>query len=137
SERLLEHLGESSEAARALEALIAHLGNQVERLSTLLQDLLARRDQWLPALMQARASTEFRAVSARALRGLVRSHFEQLRCTLRGARRGEMWDLPCQAAANLLASSRLNGARRKPLGGYARRTEGPGPDGDRYEAWRI
>ncbi|MFO7305033.1 MAG: UvrD-helicase domain-containing protein [Gammaproteobacteria bacterium] len=137
SERLLEHLGESSEAARALEALIAHLGNQVERLSTLLQDLLARRDQWLPALMQARASTDFRAVIERALRGIVRSHLEQLCRTLSDAQRREMWELTCHAAENLLASPSLNGARRKLLEGYARMTQVPGPDVDSYEAWQI
>ncbi|HET9446452.1 MAG TPA: UvrD-helicase domain-containing protein, partial [Steroidobacteraceae bacterium] len=59
--RLLERLGEGSPVSAHLEVLVMHLGNRVERLIQLLNDLLAKRDQWLHIVMHARASTDLRA----------------------------------------------------------------------------
>lgn len=136
-ERLLEHLGEDTEQARALETLIAHLGNQVERLVVLLVDLLQRRDQWLPAFMQARASADLRAIIEGALSGIVKCHLEQLCRALSETRRRELWELTCHAAENLLANPDLNAMRRRLLESHERIVQTPDADTDSYEAWRI
>ncbi|MEQ1581961.1 MAG: UvrD-helicase domain-containing protein [Steroidobacteraceae bacterium] len=45
--RVIEHLGTDSPVAAAVERLVRHLDNQVGTLTTLLTDLLQRRDHWL------------------------------------------------------------------------------------------
>lgn len=136
-ERLLDHLGEDDAAGRALASLIAHLGNQVERLVQLLVDLLGRRDQWLPAILHARASADFRAIIEGTLRAVVQRHLEQMCLGLSEARRCEIWELTCFAAGNLLARPDLDAARRRLLEGYERIARTPGPDTDSLAAWRI
>ncbi len=88
--------------AAHLEVLVMHLGNRVERLIQLLNDLLAKRDQWLHIVMHARASTDLRATLQATLTRLVESHLQTL-CEALGADRCEMLlQLRRYAARNLL-----------------------------------
>ena len=62
--RLIERLGDGSEAAGRLEHLIVHLANRVDRIIVLLSELLAKRDQWLHPIV-ARAAQRGPARDAR------------------------------------------------------------------------
>ena len=135
-EELLEHLGENSAAARGLETLITHLGNQVDRLLALLTDLLQRRDQWLHALMHARGASDLRAVIEHALNDVVVKHFESLVANLSPAQLDEMWALTQYAAENLLANPKL-AAGRRPLLESALSLILPGASAEDADAWRA
>ena len=135
-EELLEHLGENSAAARGLETLITHLGNQVDRLLALLTDLLQRRDQWLHALMHARGASDLRAVIEHALNDVVVKHFESLVANLSPAQLDEMWALTQYAAENLLANPKL-AAGRRPLLESALTLILPGASAEDADAWRA
>ena len=87
--RLLERLGDGSTVSAHLEVLVMHLGNRVERLIQLLNDLLAKRDQWLHIVMHARASTDLRATLQATLTRLVENHLRTL-CETLGKERCEM-----------------------------------------------
>ncbi|HKU15307.1 MAG TPA: UvrD-helicase domain-containing protein [Steroidobacteraceae bacterium] len=113
--QLLERLGEGSDVARHLEVLVMHLGNRVDRLILLLNDLLAKRDQWLHIVMHARASTDLRATLEATLTRLVESHLETL-CEALGPDRCEvLLQLRRYAAKNLLADDRVAAATRAAL----------------------
>ncbi|MGH8237586.1 MAG: UvrD-helicase domain-containing protein, partial [Steroidobacteraceae bacterium] len=113
--RLLERLGDGSQVAAHLEVLVMHLGNRVERLVQLLNDLLAKRDQWLHIVMHARASTDLRATLQATLTRLVESHLQML-CEALGADRCEvLLQLRRYAARNLLSDDRTSPATRAVL----------------------
>jgi ATP-dependent helicase/nuclease subunit A len=135
-EELLEHLGENSAAARSLETLITHLGNQVDRLLQLLTDLLQRRDQWLHALIYARGSSDLRTVIEHALNDVVVKHFESLVANLSPAQLDDVWALTQYAAENLLANPKL-AASRRPLLESALSLILPGATAEDADAWRA
>lgn len=137
SERLLETLGDGSNEAEKLETLISHLGNQVDQLLELMIDLLQRRDQWLHALVQARASADLRKVVERALSAVVARHLEDLCRTLPSEARLEAWALTRYAAENLLANPALNENRRALLQACLDAREPPGADTTSFESWRA
>jgi ATP-dependent helicase/nuclease subunit A len=113
--RLLERLGDGSAVAAHLEVLVMHLGNRVERLIQLLNDLLAKRDQWLHVVMHARASTDLRATLEATLTRLVESHLQTL-CESLGRDRCEMLlQLRRYSARNLLSDDRTAPAMRAVL----------------------
>ena len=110
--RLLERLGDGSTVAAHLEVLVMHLGNRVERLIQLLNDLLAKRDQWLHIVMHARASRDLRATLQATLTRLVENHLQML-CEALGKDRCEMLlQLRRFSARNLLADDRISPAMR-------------------------
>ena len=109
---LIERLGDGSEAATNLEALIVHLGNRVDRLAELLSGLLAKRDQWLHPVMHARASHNLREVLEDSLRRLVTRHLAALSDALGADRVNELLELAKYSAGNLLANGGLAPARR-------------------------
>lgn len=135
-EELLEHLGDETPAARSLETLISHLGNQVDRLLGLLMDLLQRRDQWLHALMHARRASDLRTAIENALNDVVVKHFESLVANLSPAQLDELWALTQYAAENLLANARLSAGRR-PLLESALSLILPGATTEDADAWRA
>lgn len=135
-EELLEHLGEDSAAARSLETLISHLGNQVDRLLQLLMDLLQRRDQWLHALIHARGASDLRAAIEHALNDVVVKHFESLVASLSPAQLDEVWTLTQYAAENMLANPKL-GVGRRPLLESALSLILPGASAEDADAWRA
>ncbi|UCC14524.1 MAG: UvrD-helicase domain-containing protein, partial [Gammaproteobacteria bacterium] len=53
--RTLAGAGESGESGAAIRGLLAHLDNRFDRVESMLVDLLARRDQWLPRVTTPRA----------------------------------------------------------------------------------
>ncbi|HET9449134.1 MAG TPA: UvrD-helicase domain-containing protein [Steroidobacteraceae bacterium] len=113
--RLLERLGDGSPVAAHLEVLVMHLGNRVERLIQLLNDLLAKRDQWLHIVMHARASTDLRATLQATLTRLVENHLQAL-CEALGKERCEvLLQLRRYSARNLLAEERTSAAMRAVL----------------------
>ena len=109
--QMIERLGEEQREMHGLEALIAHLGNRVERLIELLSDLLARRDQWLHQVMNARSLDDLRGVLEATLRALVEHHLARLSEALGEARRQELFALAQFAARNLLAEGRAEHRR--------------------------
>ena len=113
--RLLERLGDGSEVSRHLEVLVMHLGNRVERLIQLLNDLLAKRDQWLHIVMHARASTDLRAALQATLTRLVENHLELLCETLGKDRCEVLLQLRRYSARNLLNEDRISPAMRAVL----------------------
>jgi ATP-dependent exoDNAse (exonuclease V) beta subunit len=113
--RLLERLGEGSAVAAHLEVLVMHLGNRVERLIQLLNDLLAKRDQWLHIVVHARASTDLRATLQATLTRLVENHLETLWDALGKDRCEMLLQLRRFSARNLLAEDRTSPAMRAVL----------------------
>jgi len=113
--RLLERLGDGSDVSAHLEVLVMHLGNRVERLIQLLNDLLGKRDQWLHIVMHARASTDLRTTLQATLTRLVENHLELL-CEALGKDRCEvLLQLRRYSARNLLNENRVTPATRAVL----------------------
>lgn len=115
--QLISHLGDGSPVAQQLEALIVHLGNRVDRLIELLSALLAKRDQWLHAIVRARASTDLRDALEQTLDRAVERHLTKLRDALGPTRVAELFELAQYAATNLLANDGLAAERRTQLEG--------------------
>jgi ATP-dependent helicase/nuclease subunit A len=113
--RLLERLGDGSTVAAHLEVLVMHLGNRVERLIQLLNDLLAKRDQWLHIVMHARGSTDLRATLQATLTRLVENHLQTLCETLGKERCEVLLQLRRYSARNLLSEDRTSPAMRAVL----------------------
>jgi ATP-dependent exoDNAse (exonuclease V) beta subunit len=113
--RLLERLGDGSPVSAHLEVLVMHLGNRVERLIQLLNDLLAKRDQWLHIVMHARASTDLRATLQATLTRLVENHLQTLCETLGKERCEVLLQLRRYSARNLLSEDRTAAAMRAVL----------------------
>ena len=65
--RMMRQLGDGSPGARALRFLLAASGTGAERMVTLMAQMLATRDQWLPHLFAA-DEAELRLIVERALR---------------------------------------------------------------------
>ena len=65
--RMMQQLGDGSPGARALRFLLEASDTSAERMVTLMAQMLATRDQWLPHVFGADAS-EFRVILERALR---------------------------------------------------------------------
>lgn len=112
AERLLTRLGDDAEVSAQLDVLILHMGNRLERLIELLVDLLARRDQWLHAVMQARSTTDLRRTIERSLQAVVGHHLQALANTLPPEMKADVWALTQYAINNKLAESRLDDALR-------------------------
>jgi ATP-dependent helicase/nuclease subunit A len=113
--RLLERMGDGSTVAAHLEVLVMHLGNRVERLIQLLNDLLGKRDQWLHIVMHARASTDLRTTLQATLTRLVENHLQAL-CEMLGKERCEvLLQLRRYSARNLLAEDRTSATMRAVL----------------------
>jgi ATP-dependent helicase/nuclease subunit A len=135
--QLIERLGEDSTLATQLEVLIVHLGNRVDRLVTLLGDLLAKRDQWLHPVVRARASDDLRATLEHTLKRLVEQHLTLLCDSLGMQRRSEVFELLQYAAGNLLSNASIAAARRALLEACLIRSEPPDTESASLQAWRA
>lgn len=135
--RLLERLGDGSTVAAQLEVLIVHLANRVDRLAILLSELLAKRDQWLHPVVQARASTELRATLEATLERVVRRHLAQLCEALDAGHRRELFELLQYSAGHLLAGDGLSAVRRAQLETCMSRSAPPDEDTASLETWRA
>lgn len=134
---LIERLGDGSEAAANLEALIVHLGNRVDRLAELLGGLLAKRDQWLHPIVHARASENLRAVLEETLHALVNRHLRELYDSLRSDRANELLALVQYSAGNLLAGAAPAPARRAVLESCVSWSGALGTGGECLPVWRA
>lgn len=113
--QLIAHLGDGSAVAQQLEALIVHLGNRVDRFVEMLSTLLTKRDQWLHAIVHARASADLRAALETTLERVVERHLADLLAALGPARIAELLELAQYAASNLLADGAPSIERRAQL----------------------
>ncbi len=76
--RVIEHLGTDSPVANAVERLVRHLDNQIGTLTTLLTDLLKRRDHWLDLELLDTDRAELKRRLEAALEGAVTQRLERL-----------------------------------------------------------
>lgn len=136
-QRLIERLGDGSKVSGQLETLIVHLGNRVDRLLVMLGDLLAKRDQWLHPVIQARSSDDLRAILETTLRNVVERHLRLLCEELPADKRAELFVLLQHSAAQLLANPDLASARRAQLAPCLQRTLPPDALSGSLEAWRA
>ena len=135
--RLLEHIGSATPQAEALERLIVHLGNRVDRLTELISELLGKRDQWLHQIMQARSTADLRQTLERTLAGVIERHLAQLCESIPHLRRAEIWELTRFAAENILREPALAAVRRELLQACLQAQSAPGAGSDCIAAWRA
>jgi ATP-dependent helicase/nuclease subunit A len=135
--RLIERLGENTEEARAVERLIVHLGNRVDRFVELLAELLRKRDQWLAAILNARDTTQLRSILEAALEGAIARHLQHLYRMLTEHQRSTIWELTNYAAVNLLSNPALDSERRRVLDACAKSGSGLREGSECLEAWRA
>ncbi len=137
-ERLLQRLADEPDLAEHLECLVIHLGHSVERLLSLLMELLAKREQWLHAVITAAGSDDLRATLQATLRMVVQQHLQRLCGALEEEVRLEMWDL-CQLAAHTLLQEdeKLTPQRRQSLQWAGTTAVVPGRSADSLSAWRL
>ena len=74
--RLLEQLGDGSPESKHLETVLLHLANRVPDFMSMLCDLLAKRDHWLPVLIQHRNDEDLRDSIERTLSAVVEHHLQ-------------------------------------------------------------
>lgn len=137
SEQLIERLGEDSAEAAHLQALIVHLGYRVDRLLSLLMDLLAKRDQWLHPVIHAGQTEALRTSLEGALNSVIERHLKTLCERLTAEYRRELWELASHAAENLLREPALNPARKFMLEACIESNDPPGASGAALPAWQA
>lgn len=112
-QHLIGRLGDGSQIARHLEALIVHLGNRVDRLIALLSSLLAKRDQWLHPIVRLQGHADLRQTLESTLEKMVERQLERIHWGLGTERVAELLTLANHAAGNLLADDTLAQDRRQ------------------------
>jgi ATP-dependent helicase/nuclease subunit A len=96
----LRLLVEDDAAGAAVESLLAHFDNQLDRLESLLAGMLARRDQWLP-ITGAHLDTDVARVELEAALARVLSHeLDQIEAAMPTALIEEMSEVVQAAAIN-------------------------------------
>ncbi len=93
--RVIEHLGSNTPTATAVERLVRHLDNHLGDLTTLLTDLLKRRDHWLDLDLLHSDRAELKKRLEGALEAAVVQRLERL---------SELW--PAQVSSELLRLAR-------------------------------
>ena len=135
--RLIERLGDGSPVSEQLEVLIVHLGNRVDRLIDMLGELLAKRDQWLHPVMQARSNADdLRGTLEATLQRVVRRHLSVLCEGLGPDNRRELFTLLQYSAGNLLAGA-LDAARRALLEKCLAQNAMPDDSSEHLPVWRA
>lgn len=104
-ERLLQQLGDGSVDSRHLETVLLHLANRVPDFMQMLCDLLARRDHWLPLLMQHRHDADLRASIERTLSAVIEHALQDLLQSLPAHAHAELAELAAFGARNRLNNS--------------------------------
>ena len=100
AERVLDLAEQEAPESAAVQELLAHLDNRLERLRDLLVALLARRDQWLRHLAGQNAEGQ-RRVLEDSLRTLVTEHLQGLQALLPSSVTSALPALAAFAAAHL------------------------------------
>jgi len=85
----------------AIEALIRHLDNQLERLENLLAGMLARRDQWLRHIAGSEDGANRRHILEDSLKAVISEGIADCRSRFPAAWLNDVLDLARYAAANL------------------------------------
>jgi ATP-dependent helicase/nuclease subunit A len=135
--RLIERLGDGSPVSAQLEVLIVHLGNRVDRLIDMLGELLAKRDQWLHPVMQARSSAnDLRGTLEATLQRVVQRHLAVLCEGLGPDNRRELFVLLQYSAGNLLSGA-LDAARRALLEKCLAQNTLPDDSSEHLPVWRA
>jgi hypothetical protein len=101
-ERLLEQLGDGSVESQQLETVLLHLANRVPNFMQMLCELLARRDHWLPLLIQHRNDLDLRDSIEHTLQAAIEHHLRGVCASLPADTHAELVEL-----ANFSASNRL------------------------------
>lgn len=133
--RLIERLGDGSAVSAQLEVLIVHLGNRVERLIDMLGELLAKRDQWLHPVVQARSGGDLRATLEATLQRVVQRHLAGLCEGLGQDNRRELFELLRFSAGNLVSGTQ-DAQRRMLLERCLAYDAVPGDDSESLPVWR-
>lgn len=97
----IEELEKGSEWTAAIEHLISHLDNRLDRLQRLIADMLARRDLWLQHVINATDSASMRERLESALADRVTATLEKLVESSPANYRTEIIELMQFAAMNL------------------------------------
>jgi ATP-dependent exoDNAse (exonuclease V) beta subunit len=85
----------------AIEALIRHLDNQLDKIEGLIAGMLARRDQWLRHIVSEEGAEERRNRLEGALEAVIKDALADVRDRFPDALVGNLLDLAHFAAANL------------------------------------
>ena len=101
---------ESSDWSAAVEALLAHLDNDFQKLQGLLAGMLARRDQWLRHVTSVVDSAQARAALETALGNVIRDGIETARALLPTKLVPEVVSIVSAAGANLISEGRTGTA---------------------------
>jgi ATP-dependent exoDNAse (exonuclease V) beta subunit len=101
---------ESSNWSEAVEALLAHLDNDFQKLQGLLADMLARRDQWLRHVTGVVDPARARAALENALGSVIRDGVESARALLPAEFTPETVSIVSAAGANLISEGREGAA---------------------------
>lgn len=127
-------LVDSDDSGTAVRTLLAHCDNDATRVETLLQTMLARRDQWLSHTGSGRAAHEhdLRSWLEQSLRDLVERYLAQALALI-----------PDSLAAELVACLAYAGARLEEvdpghaMAAWRGRNELPQPNGEQLGDWRA
>ncbi len=112
-ERLLEQLGDGSTDSQHLETVLLHLANRVPDFMQMLCDLLARRDHWLPLLMQHRNDVDLRDSIEHTLSAVIEHTLQDLLASLPANTHTELAELAAFGARN-----RLNNGAKESVAQY-------------------
>jgi ATP-dependent exoDNAse (exonuclease V) beta subunit len=97
---------ESSNWSEAVEALLAHLDNDFQKLQGLLANMLARRDQWLRHVTGVFDPAQARAVLERGLGDVIHDSVERARALLPAGLKPEIVSIASAVGANLISEGR-------------------------------
>lgn len=97
----VEALEEEGEWTAAIEHLIGHLDNRLDRLQQLIADMLARRDLWLRGVVDAANSDDMRDRLESVLSGRIAEAIERLADAVPAGCQSEIIELMQFAAVNL------------------------------------
>lgn len=98
-------LGDGGGAAAALEKLLAHLDNHVDRMENLLAAMLSQRDRWLRLVVPKGAEREARASLERGMQRLVEDTLAGLAAMFSEAQCRELTEIAHFAAQNVAEPS--------------------------------
>jgi ATP-dependent helicase/nuclease subunit A len=101
-ERLLQQLGDGSKESLLLETVLLHLANRVPSFVSMLCELLARRDHWLPLLITHRNDADLRGSIEHTLRAAIEHHLTLSHAAIPQVLRAELIALCVYAAGNKL-----------------------------------
>lgn len=101
--RLFKQLDDDTPWNHALQTLLLHLDNRVDRVGKLLIQMLAKRDQWMPILQRTKAHADRKLMIEQSLAMISVENINQLLKHFSVMQREELHRLIRFAAANLMA----------------------------------